>query len=299
MSRPGPPGPPAMPAAEADRPTLATPGYRAYDRRRLSYATTFPEPWRRATIRGIEWATGKRRLLGRVRRFEREGVETGQAFFDHALAVMGIALAVPPAAAARIPRTGPLVVVANHPHGLVDGIVLASLLGRVRGDYRILTRSLLAGVPEVEHVLLPVPFPHEPGARARNLATRARAERQLAMGGAVALFPAGAVAASRTLWGPPEEPPWLPFTARLVRRGGATVLPVRFPGANSRLYQIAARLSPVLRQGLLLHEVVRALDRPQRPVVGRPIPPEEWAPHAGNATAFASWLRARCLALEG
>ena len=285
----------ALPAAPNDRPTSDASGYRPFDGARLSYATTFPEPWRRAAIRAVEWATGKATLLRRIRQFEREGVETGQAFFEHALAVMGIRLDVAEADLRRIPSQGPVVVVANHPHGLVDGMVLAAMIGRVRTDYRILARSLLTHVPEVERFMIPVPFAHEPDARRRNLDMRARAMRQLATGGVVALFPAGAVAASRTAFGPVEEPVWAPFTAKLIRTAGATVVPVRFPSSNSRLYQVANRISPVLRQGLLLHEVVRALDRPQAPEIKAAIPPEHWMGRIGNATAFTGWLRDRTL----
>ena len=297
MIRPEAPPSPAMPAHAADRPNSATPGYVAYDTRRLSYASTFTDARRAAFIRAMEWATGKARLLRLIRRFEREGVETGQGFWSHALRVMGIELRVAPADLRRIPRDGPLVVVANHPHGLVDGMILAELIGRVRTDYRILTRSLLTGIPEIEQFMIPVPFPHDDGAQRLMLEMRRRAQRQLAAGGVVALFPAGAVAASCSWWGPAIEASWNPFTAKLIRTSGATILPIRFPGANSRAYQIANRISPVLRQGLLLHEVVHALDRPQAPAIGAPIAPAEWAPHAEGATAFMDWLRARTLAV--
>ena len=265
------------------------------DRARLSYAATFPEPWRRAAIRAMEWAAGKPRLLRRIRRFERQGVEAGQDFWPHALAVMGIEVGTPADQVARIPRSGPVVVVANHPHGLVDGMVLAALIGRVRLDYRILARALIADVPEVERFMIPVPFAHEPDARARNLAMRRRAVAQLRMGGVVALFPAGGVAHSATWLGPAVEPPWSAFTAKLIRSARATVVPVHFPGRNSRAYQIANRISPVLRQGVLLHEVAHGLDRPQAPVIRAPIPPEEWTDHAATATGLAAWLRGRTL----
>ncbi|MCK0169400.1 lysophospholipid acyltransferase family protein [Jannaschia sp. S6380] len=269
--------------------------YQAYDRGKLSYAGTFKNPWKAGTIRALEWMTGKIRLLSLIRRFEREGVETGQPFFAHALRVMGIRIDTPAAQIARIPRSGPLVVVANHPHGLVDGMVLAELVGRVRQDYRILTRSLLTGVPEVADFMIPVPFPHEADAHARNLAMRKAAMGHLAAGGAVVVFPAGAVAASETAFGRAVEKPWAPFTANMIRRSGAKVVPICFAGANSRIYQIANRLSATLRQGLLLHEVVHALDQPQAPIVRPAIEPEEWHPHAGNTRAFMDWLRARTL----
>lgn len=273
------------------------PGYVPYDVGRLSYAATFEDPWRARAIRGVEWATGKVRLLRLIRRFEREGVEHGQGFFEHAFRVMGIALETPADQVGRIPATGPVIVVANHPHGLVDGMALANLIGRVRTDYRIMTRSLLTGIPEIERFMIPVPFAHDADALHGNLAAREAARAQLAAGGVVALFPAGAVAAARTPFGAAEEGEWSPFTAKLIRSSGATVVPIRFTGQNSRAYQIANLVSATLRQGLLLHEVVHALGRAQAPVVGAPIPRGEWRARAGDPRAFMRWLRARTLAL--
>ncbi|WP_370315951.1 lysophospholipid acyltransferase family protein [Roseivivax marinus] len=246
-----------------------------YDKRKLSYAGTFENPWKRGTIRAMEWATGKLPLLHMVRRFERIGPAEGQAFWAQALSIMGIALETPEDQIARIPREGPVVLVANHPHGLVDGMVLAELIGRVRRDYKILTRSLLTGVREVERFMIPVPFQHEIDAKEQGLEMRRRAMGHLQDGGLVALFPSGVVAASERWFGPAVEAAWNPFTANLIQRSGATVLPVHFPGQNSRAYQVANRLSATFRQGLLIHEVVAACNRPQAPVIGAPIGPDE------------------------
>ena len=133
--------------------------------RNLSYAGTFRNPAKAGTIRVIEWLTGKYTLLKLIRQFEKTGVPEGQIFFTKVLETMGIAVTTPEEQIARIPATGPLVVVANHPHGLVDGLVMGELIGRVRTDYKILTRSLLTGIPQIEHHMLPVPFPHEENAR--------------------------------------------------------------------------------------------------------------------------------------
>ena len=269
-----------------------------YDKRKLSYANTFENPAQRAVIRGMEWATGKLTLLRLVRKFERMGPAEGQAFWAQALGLMRITLETPEAEIARIPRTGPLVIVANHPHGLVDGMVLAELIGRVRQDYKILTRSLLTGVDEVARFMIPVPFPHEPNAKALGLRMRAEAMAHLAEGGVIALFPAGSVAQAQSAFGPVVEADWLPFTATLIQRSGATVLPIRFPGRNSRAYQIAANLSPVLRQGLLIHEVVAACGAPQAPIVGQPIAPDALPLGTDGPRGFVARLRATTLALE-
>jgi putative hemolysin len=251
-----------------------------------------------AIIRTLEWMTGKITLLRRIRRFERQGVVAGNAFWDRALAAMGIEVLTPPEQIARIPRQGPVVVVANHPHGLVDGMIFAATIGKVRQDYKILSRALLAGVKEVSQFLIAVPFPHETDSFENSLIMRNRAMEHLQAGGVIALFPSGQVAHARPFWGRAQEAEWNPFTARLIRRSGATVVPMYFPGQNSRWYQLAANCSATWRQGMLLHEVVHALNRPQKPVIGQPITPEEMAPWKDRPGEFITWLRARTLALR-
>ena len=269
-----------------------------YDKRKLSYAGTFTDRRAATVIRTMEWMTGKLALLRRIRRFERRGAPHGQAFWGAALAAMGIEVRTPQAQVARLPATGPLIVVANHPHGLVDGMVMAELIGRVRTDYKILARSLLTGVAEVERFMIPVPFPHEEGAQARFLEMRREAMAHLSTGGTVVLFPSGVVASSDTAFGPVVEREWNPFTAKMIAKSGAAVVPIRFTGANSRAYQVAGRLSATLRQGLLIHEVVRALDRPQAPVIGPAFDPSEIAARAGRPRELMAWLREETLALE-
>lgn len=272
-------------------------GYIPYDKRRLSYANTFPSPTKRSVIRTMEWMTGKLRLLQLIRQFEREGVETGQEFWSHALRVMGIALETPDNEIARIPARGPVIIVANHPHGLVDGMVLAELIGRVRTDYRILTRSLLTGIPEIEQFMIPVPFPHEEDSIQKSLKMRKMTMAHLANGGVVTLFPSGVVASSDTWLGPAVEREWNPFTAKMILKSGAAVVPIRFPGANSRAYQIADKVSATMRQGLLLHEVVHALNRSQRPHVGTPFDPKDIEARASAPRELMSWMREETLAL--
>lgn len=268
-----------------------------YDRRRLSYASTFPHPVQRFVIQTLELLTGKIRLLGLIRRFENMGVPDGQPFWGQALDVMGIDLTTPQEQFEHIPKDGPLIIVANHPHGLVDGMVLAELIGRRRTDYKILTRSLLTGVGEIEEFMIPVPFPHEETAREQNLEMRKRAMEHLKEGGCIVLFPSGVVASSDKMFGPAIERDWNPFTAKMIQRSGANVVPVFFPGSNSRWYQIANRISPPIRQGLLLYEVVHALNKPQAPVVGKAIERDTIENWVKNPRGFVSWLRDHTLGL--
>lgn len=270
-----------------------------YDRRSLTYANTFDSPLKTLTIKLIEWLTGKLTILRMIRKFEKQGAPEGQAFWNAALNVMGIPLVTPQEQIDRIPLTGPVVVVANHPHGLVDGMILAELIGRRRGDYQILTRALLTGIDEVaSSYLIPVPFPHEEDAQRKSVEMRAQAMAMLKAGGVISVFPSGVVMSSETMFGPAVEAEWNVFTAQMIRRSGAKVVPIFFPGSNSRLYQIANRISATLRQSLLLHEIVHSCNKPLGPIVGHPLTDAQMEKLQSDPRGFMAWLREHTLSLK-
>ena len=269
-----------------------------YDRRSLTYANSFDSRLTSFVIRTMEWMTGKITIVRMIRKFEKRGAPTGQAFWRAALDTMGIPLLTPDDEVQNIPLDGTVVVVANHPHGLVDGMILADLIGRRRSDYKILTRALLTGIDEVAaSYMISVPFPHEPDAQRKSVEMRAKAMAHLKEGGVISVFPSGVVASSDTLFGPAVEREWNVFTAQMLRRSGAQVVPIFFPGSNSRWYQIANCISATLRQGLLLHEVVHSCNRPQRPIVGEPVSDERMKMLESDPRGFMEWLRAHTLSL--
>ena len=268
-----------------------------YDRRKLSYANTFTNPFQRNTIKTLELLTGKLRLLRKVRQFEKMGIPFGQPFWRQALDLLGIELLTSESEISRIPKKGPLVIVANHPHGLVDGMVLAELIGNVRTDYKILTRSLLTGVKQIDQFMIPVPFDHEENALQKSLQMRRLAMKHLENDGVLVLFPSGKVASSDTIFGSVVEGEWSPFTAKLIQKSNADVLPIFFPGSNSRMYQIANQISATLRQGLLIYEVVHAMNKPQKPVVGNLIKQDEISSWRRDPRGFMRWLRDTTIAL--
>jgi len=270
-----------------------------YDRRTLTYANSFDDRWTALAIKTIEWMTGKLSILRMVNKFEKRNAEyRGQKFWRGALDVMGIELQTPQEQIDNIPKDGPVVIVANHPHGMVDGMIFADLIGRRRLDYRILTRSVLTGLDEAAtSFMIPVPFPHDPEAQRKMVEMRAKTMAFLKEGGAVALFPSGVVMSSDSWFGEPVEREWNVFTAQLIRRSGARVVPIYFPGHNSRWYQIACQISPILRQGLLLHEIVRSCNKPQAPIVGKPLTDEQMERLHSDPRGFMSWLREHTLNL--
>lgn len=270
-----------------------------YDKRELTYANSFENGVQSTIIRTVEWLSGKVSILRMVREFERRGGAQGLQFWKLALDVMGVEITTPAEQFDRIPKSGPVVVVANHPHGLVDGMIMAEMIARVRSDFQILTRDLLTGLDEVaSSFLIPVPFPHAEDAQKKSVEMRAKAMERLKAGGLICVFPSGVVASSRTAFGPVEEAEWNVFTAQLIRRSGATVVPIHFRGQNSRWYQVANRFSSTLRQAMLLHEVVYVCNRRHSPVIGEALNAQQMEQLTNDPRGFIAWLRDHTLALQ-
>ncbi|WP_375254803.1 lysophospholipid acyltransferase family protein [Yoonia sp.] len=272
---------------------------KVHDRGTLTYSGTFESPFRRGIIQAIEWCTGKIQIIRMLRKYERLPKVHGTKIWRVGLDVMGIDLLTPQHQLDRIPKTGPVVVVANHPHGMVDGMVMAELIGRVRPDYRILVRAFLTDIDEeAGQFLIPVPFPHEKDAQAKMVEMRRQAMAYLSEGGVIALFPSGVVASSNSMFGPMVEDEWNLFTAKMIRKSGARVVPLFFPGANSRWYQMANRISATLRQSLLIHEIVSACGKPQKPIIGEAFDEAALQQRLQNPRECMAWLREQTLSLK-
>tara|TARA_R100000322_G_scaffold124685_2_gene81460 strand:- start:9184 stop:10119 length:936 start_codon:yes stop_codon:yes gene_type:complete len=269
-----------------------------YSKRDLTYADTFDNKVQARLIRWMEMLTGKLLIFRMIGKFERLGAPTGIDFWAGAMKAMGIEIRTPQAQIDNIPKEGPVIVVANHTHGLVDGMILGEIISRVRPDFQILTRSVLTGLDEVaSSFLIPVPFPHDPDAQQKGKEMRAQALERLQKGGVIAVFPSGVVAASETWWGPPIEAEWNLFTAQLIRKTGAKVVPVKFHGRNTRAYNIANKVSATLRQGLLIHEIVRACNQPHAPTIGEPLNEDQLKTLSKSPRDFIKWLREHTLSL--
>src|SRR5271165_4595014 len=172
-----------------------------------------------------------------------------------------------------IPKTGPVVVVANHPYGVLDGIVISWLVSKIRSDFVVLTNAVLMQAPEVQGFILPIDFSETEEAQRINLTSRAAARAQLERGGVVVVFPAGAVSTAPDRLGrkPAVDARWQPFVSQLIQRSQALVVPVWFGGQNSRLFQIASHLSQTLRISLIFHEVRARIGTSLPVVIGAPI----------------------------
>jgi putative hemolysin len=218
-------------------------------------------------------------------------------FPERALRQLDIAWSVPDSALARIPAEGPLVVVANHPFGAADGLVLLSLVRRVRRDVRLLGNYLLERIPELRPLVLAVnPF-QERDARVSNRGTVRRAADWVRRGGALIVFPAGEVA-NVSAGGRLIDSRWKTGVARIVMDGESPVLPVYFDGRNSRTFELVGLVHPRLRTALLPRELLRMRGRSLSPVVGDVIPFKAIAP-IHEPRVLTATLRAHTFALRG
>jgi putative hemolysin len=217
------------------------------------------------------------------------------SFSDRALAVLDISY-TPHGDLDDIPATGPVIVVANHPFGALDGLVFASLLARRRPDVRLLANDVLRLLPELRDQLLLVNVFGGRSAKTKNVATMRRAIQWIrGAGGCLCVFPAGVVSHEQRGLELASDPAWHASVARLARLTGAAVVPCFVEGQNSRLFQRAGRIHPFLRTLLLPRELLRARGRQVQVHIGRAIQ----AGHldAADDSRTAERLRSRVYAL--
>lgn len=264
----------------------------------ISYAWAGRTRPARALIRAIENLTGRHRLIRMALGYEEE-VAAGRDFWEVMQDRYRVRLDIVEGEAAHIPADGPVVVVANHPFGILDGLAMGRLLSSRRRDFKIVAHSVFRRAPEVEAHLLPIDFAETREARALNLETRREALRFLDAGGAVMIFPGGSVSTARTPFGAPVDPRWKNFTAKLALHPGARVVPVHFEGRNTRLFQAVTHVSQTLRVALLINEFRIARARPVRLRIGAPLPRKGIEARRGNAVALMDYLRASVYGLSG
>jgi putative hemolysin len=228
---------------------------------------------RPAAIPGLPSFAGKLIPMEEARELYRRVQSAPQGFrLETLLVEMNVALDVQPSDLERIPCKGPLIAVANHPFGVLDGAALVVLLSRVRPDVRVVTNSLLEGIPELhERCIFVDPFQSAPE---RNVKGLKQAVAWLRQGGALAVFPAGEVSQWNVRRGRVMDPAWNDMAARLMRWTGASALPVYFCGHNSVTFQLLGLINPRLRTLLLLQEFLQQRGKTLKVWVGTQIPAE-------------------------
>ncbi|MCR9079224.1 MAG: lysophospholipid acyltransferase family protein [Hyphomonadaceae bacterium] len=256
---------------------------------KLSYAAYFDHPLTRGMVRTIERLSGQP-YLQKLYETYRENL-ADEPFFAAAVKLLNLDVEFSAARLAQIPETGPLVVVANHPFGVLDGLLISWLVSLRRKDFKVLTNAVLDGAPEAREWLLPIDFAPTKEAQAVNIATRAECLERLNAGECVIVFPAGGVSTSPTpFYRAAVDDTWKPFTAKLITRSGAQVTPIFFEGQNSRLFQWASHVSLELRLALIFREVKRRVGTAIPVHIGETLTPETLA-SAGKRHELMNFLR--------
>lgn len=195
-------------------------------------------------------------------------------FSDKALSALGIQVDSLQEQVDRIPKEGPVVVVANHPFGGIEGLILCSMLRKVRPDVKFLANSLLSMIPDLRDSFFFVDAFEGKDAVARNIGPTRAAMRWVKDGHLLGAFPAGEVAHLKLRKRAVVDPQWNPTTAKIIQRTGATVVPIFFDGYNSRLFQVAGLIHPRLRTVMLPTEMLRKRNAPVTVRIGSPISPD-------------------------
>ena len=259
--------------------------------RDITYASSAKGRSGRTVIRVMENATGRLRMIRKARGYDLE-VAAGQDFWQVMTERYGLKLDVVGGTFDSILRTGPLILVSNHPYGILDGLVMGRILSERRnGDFRVLAHRIFRRAPDLERVILPISFDETKEAAKLNLQTRADAVAYLKGGGAIGIFPGGTVSTSAKPFSQPMDPSWRTFTAKMIAKSDATVVPIFFDGRNSRLFQLASHLHSTLRTGMFIREFRTKINKPVRIVVGKPIPPEVLVAYKKDPKGCMDFLR--------
>lgn len=258
--------------------------------REISYAHSVKTRSGRTVVRLLENTTGRLRLIKRAKGYEDE-VAQGRDFWQVMVDRYGLSLDLVGGALSNIPSEAPVILIANHPYGILDGLMMGHILSQARGDFRILANSVFRKAEDLNRIVLPISFDETREGVQTNIATRKTALDYLEQGGAIGVFPGGTVSTAERPFGRPMDPMWRSFTARMIAKSNATVVPIYFDGHTSRLFQIASHLHSTLRLGLLIKEFKKRVDTPVRVVIGEPIGRDVLNPIAKDSKQMMDFLR--------
>jgi putative hemolysin len=201
----------------------------------LSYANPNDPKWKQVFVRIVETISGRGYFVDVYDQWRKTSFGQSDRVMGDLLALSNIEVQIktgswPPK---KLPDT-PLVMMANHPFGIGDGIAICSMAEQLGRPYRVLINNELLKVKEIREYSLPISFDETKDAMAMNMKTRKEAVAFLKHGGTIVVFPAGGVMTStdKLGLGRAEDLPWKMFPAKLIQSANAAVIPVFFEGQN-------------------------------------------------------------------
>ena len=278
--------------------TIATarvdPAFEIYlrDRPGLTYVDDGDSWLRRWVTQSVEVLLGRRRLEKHYFSLKDQNL-TPLTFFREAHTITGINLQGNHQALQHLNSKGPLLFIANHPFGILDGLILCNLVSELTSDFRVVINSLLCQDRDLAPFFLPIDFAGTREAERRNIRTKQLAGDALNNGIPLILFPSGTVStATRFGLGTVSDAPWTTFAAKLALRYRPTIVPVFFHGQNSRAFHIASHIAEPLRMAMLMHEALRRFDTTIHVDVGEALEPTAYE-HLQDRQALTRFLYER------
>ena len=201
--------------------------------------------------------------------------DDGRPFVERVLDAMDVSLDIHATSDAPFPAEGPVVVVANHPFGGIEGVLLIALMERYRKDTKVMANYILSAIPELREKFFFVDPFGGPNAKQANLHSMRGCLQWLKDGHVLCAFPAGEVSSIDLHSGKVRDPAWSPMIARLVRKTQATVVPLFFSGHNGAVFNMAGLIHPRLRTVLLPKQFVNKKSRVFHVEIGKPLPWDE------------------------
>jgi len=236
--------------------------------------------------------------LGKINRlFDGAADYQGREFADHLLQNMNITFDFDEQQLSNIPKEGGFVVVCNHPFGGIEGVMLLSLIAKVRPDFKIMANFILSHIPNLKECFFAVnPFEKNPEWKSSVGGIKGAIEH-IASGNGLGVFPAGEVSRYHG-HDYPEDLPWSTTIARIIKNAGVPVVPLFWEGRNSRWFYFVDKIHPMLGTARLTRELANKHDKCIPLQIGKPILPSEITEYE-NPKDLAAYLRNRTYALEG
>lgn len=263
----------------------------------LSFAADLPA-WQQTCVKLIENGIGKKYLLDVYRGLidRNTGPET---FWEDLLASLELKISSYRRGLEAIPKTGPLVIIANHPFGLMDGASICWMVSQIRKDFKVILWDVFRQNNHGQGYFLSLDLTeNNKEARRQNIIVRRQAVQSLKDGHVVIIFPSGGAERPSSLFGPPYETPWFRFTEKMVTGSGAPVLPIFVHGHNSRAFHMASHISEIARRAMFIHEIRRGIGSEVELSIGDMIAPETVRAWSRDQEDIMENLRAATFALS-
>ena len=213
-------------------------------------------------VNSIEKISGRRKLQKLYQIYDKQSRSPGM-FWQDMQNILRLKVNILSKEKFNLPKKGPIILIANHPYGIIDGIILASLVSKIRNDFKIMTHEVFRFNELAEKYILPIDFANTESALKNNIKSARQAKKLLNEGGVIILFPAGGVATAKKLKSQAIDDEWGNLLGSLVMKTNSSVLPIFFDGKNGILFHLFASKfkSQTLKYSSYLHETKRKIGK--------------------------------------